>query len=172
LSFDGGDYLEGINTSLNTYSVISVAARSASGATPETVFSRGITTAGKYSRDVLMYYTPGSSQASLARASETSFPIATVSSVTQAAHVLHGRYDGTNLGMTVDNGTEITATGATPVSPNAPWAIGIVREDNGIFFYFKNKISLVAVWNGSVLSAPLRKRATHAAAYSFKIACS
>lgn len=172
LSFDGGDYLEGINTSLNTYSVISVAARSASGATNETVFSRGITTAGKYSRDVLMYYVPGSSQASLQRASQTSFPTATVSSVTQAAHVLHGRYDGTNLGMTVDNGTEITATGATPVSPNAPWAIGIVREDNGIFFYFKNKISLVAVWNGSVLSAPLRKRATHAAAYSFKIACS
>jgi len=172
LSFDGGDLLEGINTALNSYSIISVASRAASGANPETIFSRGITNAAQYSRDVILYYVPGSSSANVQRASQTSFPTATVTSVGSGGHVLHGRYDGTNLGMRVDEGSEVTAGSATPASPNAPWAIGATRENNTILYYFNSKISLVAVWNGLVLSAPLRKRATHAAGYSFKIACS
>jgi hypothetical protein len=172
LNFDGGDLLEGINTSLSTYSIVSVASRAASGANPETIFSRGTTNSASYTRDVILYYSPTSSSVSLQRSSATQFPTATVTSVGSGAHVVHARYDGTDLGLRVDEGTEVTIGGTTPASPNAPWAIGATRENNTINYYFRSKISLVAVWNGSVLSAPLRKRASHAAGYSFKVACS
>jgi hypothetical protein len=171
LSFDGGDYLESINTAISTYSIVAVASRSVSGADPETIFNRGSTGGGQYQSDVLMYYIPNTSKAELQRSNNSSFPTASVSSVDSGGHVLAGLYDGTNLKLRVDFGTEATA-GSVTSSATAPWSIGVSRQNASFFFYFKSKISLVAVWSGTVISASLSKRTAHAASYSFKIACS
>lgn len=172
LSFDGGDYLTGINTAVPTFSIVAVAVRSASGANPETMFSRGITTAGKYSRDALMYYLPNSTYAAVSNSSETAFPICAATGVLAVANVLHGRLSGGVLGMRVNGGAETTLSATTSVGTNAAWAIGAHFESTTILYYFRSKISLVAVFNQAPLSDPLRKRVTHAAGFSYKIACS
>lgn len=172
LSFDGNDYVDGINTGMSTYSILAVSVMPATGGLG-TIFNRGITTSGRYDRDALMFFWPGAGFAiSVSRASSSSFPTATISAST-GAYVAYGKHDGTNLGIRANGGAETTtAATATPSGTNAPWTIGATRENNTLVFYVNSKISLVAVWNGLVLSDSLRKRATHAAGYSFKIACS
>ena len=171
VSFDGGDFLDGINSTLSTYSIVAVASRSASGANPEAVFNRGSTGGSQYQADILMYYSPDTSKADLQRSNNSSFPTASVSSVSVGSHVLSGSYDATNLKLRVDLGTEASG-GSVSSAANGPWSIGVSRQNASFFFYFKSKISLVAVWSGTVISGSLSKRVSHAAAYSFKIACS
>lgn len=170
VKFDGtNDYLSGVNESISTFSIFSVAYSTNAG-TYRSLFSRAAT--ASFDREVwLACYTPND-VIILNRSNPTSFPFPSSSDFTLGNHVVYGYYDGTNLGIRVDRKTMSTVAG-TSSNATQPWEVGsLMNGTNGRQWWWDSNIGSVIFFKNSVVTSSVEKRLSHSQAFSFKLQCS
>jgi hypothetical protein len=175
VQFDGtDDLLQGASDSLDSSTVLCTYIMPPGGdLEARTLFNKGSSTLSP--RQVLLYslIVSGVGRMDSQRSDGTSFPTAIFNSVQiSAPQVAVATSSSASVTVSVRGAPDVSETSVSATS-DKEWSIGATFQNSGKDFFFIGNIGSVAVWK-SVLSdsSAIRKRCTHAAAYSFKVPCS